>query len=183
MLPGLRILAAAAFVTAIVATWVAASLMRAPAESLPHSAAYPHFEQAQHAEQAQVAERAQVAPARAAKPKEQSRMPGYAGELRSGAPDAGTMATSTYAKTQTPSAADDSVVTSSVNSRPVAGGAATASYDGVQPACAPCYRDDETNRMIRARASRPARVRVHAHRLRFFGRRMRVIQDRGGSIL
>jgi hypothetical protein len=129
MLPGLRTVLAAVFATPIVATLVAAALMRAPGESLTHAIAAPPLEHRQ------------LASARGADAKEQSRMLGYAPvtEPASIAPETGTIdgGTSAFAKTQVDTAESETqtsgsaptpVVTSanSQSSEPVATGSVTA---------------------------------------------------------
>jgi hypothetical protein len=181
MLPGLRILLAAVFMTAIVINLVAAVLMSAPGESLIDAVAFPRIEHPL------------VQQARTANPKQPSRMPGYATELASSAPGARTMdgGTSTYAKRLGPNTAEsearpvrpaensstqsvDPAVTGSVrspsivrgNPSPPVGGA-VASSAGVQNQvarkCGPCSWDDRRYRRIGFRA---------------FGRRPHVSSDR-----
>jgi hypothetical protein len=169
MLPGLRILLAAVFMTAIVVNLVASVLMSGPGESLTDAVAFPRIEQPL------------VQQARTTNPKQLSRMPGYASatELTSSAPGTRTMdgGTSTYAKRLGPNTAEsearsslgalapvrpaensstqsvDPAVTGSVSSPSISTGnpsppvgAAVASSAGVQNQvarkCGPCSWDD-----------------------------------------
>jgi hypothetical protein len=177
MLPGLRILLAAVFMTAIVINLVAAVLMSAPGESLIDAVAFPRIEHP-------LVQQARTA-------KQLSRMPGYATELASSAPGTRTIdgGTSTYAKRLGPNTAEsearpvrpaensstqsvDPVVTGSVSSPSIVKGNSSppvgvASSAGVQSQvarkCAPCSWDDRRYRRIGFRG---------------FGRRPHVNQDR-----
>ena len=179
MLPGLRILLAAVFMTAIVINLVAAVLMSAPGESLIDAVAFPRIEHPQ------------VAQARTANPKQLSRMPGYASapEPASNVPGTGTMdgGTSTYTKRLGPAESEarpvrpaeksnnpsvDPAVTGSVRSPSIATGnpsppVGVASSAGVQNQvahkCGPCSWDDRRYRRIGFRG---------------FGRRPHVSSDR-----
>jgi|HubBroStandDraft_6_1064221.scaffolds.fasta_scaffold458099_2 hypothetical protein len=177
MLPGLRILLAAVFLTAIVVNLVAAVLMSAPGESLIDAAAFPRVEHPL------------VQQARAANPKQQSRMPGYATALASSAPGTRTMdgGTSAYAKGLGPVETEarpvrpaensstqsvDPAVTSSVRSPSIVKAdpsppVGVASSAGVQNQaarkCGPCSWDDRRYRRIGFRG---------------FGRRPHVSSDR-----
>jgi hypothetical protein len=162
MLPGLRILLAAVFMTAIVINVVAAVLMSAPGESLIDTVAFPRIEHPL------------VQQAQTASPKQQSRLPGYATALASSAPETRTMdgGTSAYAKGLGPVETEarpvrpaeysstrsvDPAVTSSVRSPSIAKAdpsppVGVASSAGVQNQvarkCAPCSWDDRRHRRI-----------------------------------
>ena len=198
MLPGLRTLLATVFVTAIVATFIAAALMSAPGESLTHAMTFPQVEQSL------------LWQARIANPKQQSRMLGDAPAtgLPSSAPGTTAMdsETSTYAKTQTnlgPTVADrgahrsawalapdqppahsntqsdNPAVTGSVNEPSTATGelpvrlSSAAAWSSVvqnQSArkCGPCSQDDHQWRNRGISFRGFGRFRLHARDLRIF---------------
>jgi hypothetical protein len=194
MLPGLRILLAAVFLTAIVVNLVAAVLMSAPEESFIDAVVFPRVEQPL------------VQQARTTNPKQQSRMPGYASAtaLASSAPGTRTMdgGTSAYAKRLGPNTAEsgarssawalapvrpaensstqsvDPGVTGSANSPSIATGnpsppvgGAVASSAGVQNQvarkCGPCSWDDR-QRGYRRIGFRGRRPHLSADRNSFF---------------
>jgi hypothetical protein len=170
MLLGFRTLLAAVFGTALVATLIAAALMPAPGESFTHAAVFAWFEQPLARQ------------VRAANPKQQSRMPGYAPAIEAlGSPvkmtamDGGV---STFAKTQISLQPVDLSVTGSVNG---------ASPDAVQNQdahkCGSCPRDDRQWRN-RNTGFRPARSRPHGHVSRPWTSRhgIRMSPDRNSSL-
>jgi hypothetical protein len=181
LLPDLRTLLAAAFVIQIVATCVAAALMRAPAESLAHAAVLPKLEEPP------------LRPARPAAPKQQSRMTGYASEAEppTSAPGTETMdgGTSVYAKTQATLGPKtvESDAPSSASARASDQPAANPNEERIDPAVTEGVHRASiatSNRNVALNGFRGARSKAHARdpRRGIFGwRRIRASPDRGAA--